>query len=119
MRNTRSRFPVTPFARAVLTAVRRIPRGRVASYGAVAGIAGRPGAARAVGAALRSLPDSTEVPWWRVLNARGELTIPRAGHGRPLQRALLEAEGVVVKGDRVDLRRFGWPPDAARAADPG
>lgn len=111
---------MTPFARAVLAAVRRIPRGRVASYGTIARMAGRPGAARAVGAALRSLPDGEEAPWWRVLSARGELTIPRAGHGRPLQRALLESEGVEFEdgpggpgaaSHRLDLDRYGWPDE--------
>lgn len=101
---------MTPFTHAVLAAVRTIPAGRVASYGAVAELAGSPGAARAVGAALRALPEGVDAPWWRIINGRGELTIPRAGHGRPLQRALLEAEGVPVdSAGRVDMARFGWP----------
>ncbi len=101
---------MSDFNARVHDAVRSVPSGRVASYGAIAELAGRPGAARAVGAVLRAL-DAQDVPWWRVINARGELTIPRIHHGRKLQKTLLEEEGVTVSaGGRVDMRRFGWPP---------
>ena len=100
------------FSGLVIAAVRALPPGRVASYGAIAALAGRPRAARGVGRALRELPDGGDVPWWRVISARGEISIPRSGHARPLQRALLEDDGVVFDAaGRVDLRRFGWPPD--------
>jgi alkylated DNA nucleotide flippase Atl1 len=71
-------------------AVRAIPPGRVASYGAVAAAAGRPGAARAVGRILRGVGEREDVPWWRVINSRGEITIPRSGLAASLQRALLD-----------------------------
>ena len=97
------------FTARVHDAVRSVPSGRVASYGAIAELAGSPGAARAVGAVLRSLPESADVPWWRVVSARGELTIPRVHHGRRLQRELLGGEGVELAEDgRIDMRRFGW-----------
>jgi methylated-DNA-protein-cysteine methyltransferase-like protein len=100
---------MSDFIARVHDAVRSVPSGRVASYGAVAELAGHPGAARAVGAVLRAL-DGEDVPWWRVISARGELTIPRIHHGRRLQRELLEDEGVEVDDDgRVDVRRYGWP----------
>lgn len=91
--------------------VRRIPSGRVATYGGVAREAGLPGRARQVGYALAALDDDSDVPWHRVINARGEVS-PRSG-GRifeRLQRSLLEAEGVTFGSrGRVDLERFGWP----------
>ncbi len=100
---------MSDFTARVHDAVRSVPSGRVASYGAIATLAGRPGAARAVGAVLRAL-DGEDVPWWRVISARGELTIPRLHHGRKLQKTLLEEEGAEVSGEgRVDLRRYGWP----------
>ncbi len=94
--------------------VRRIPEGRVATYGQVAALAGIPRHARQVGYALHALPDDAEVPWQRVINARGEVS-PRAGGGgvrEGYQRHLLEEEGVEFDArGRVDLARFGWEPD--------
>lgn len=103
---------MSDFTTSVHDAVRSVPSGRVSSYGAIAELAGHPGAARAVGAVLRSLEPDEDVPWWRVISARGELTIPRAGHGRRLQRELLADEGVLIGDDgRVDMARFAWPDD--------
>jgi len=92
--------------------VRRVPRGRVTSYGAVARGAGLPGYARQVGYALAALPDGTDVPWQRVVNARGEVSARRGDRSREsLQRAILEAEGVRFDaGGRIDLDRHGWEP---------
>lgn len=89
--------------------VRRIPRGRVATYGQVAALAGLPRHARQVGYALHALPEGSRVPWHRVVNARGEISLrPSTGHDR-LQRVLLEGEGVRFgPGGRIDLRRFQW-----------
>lgn len=89
--------------------VARIPPGRVATYGQVARVAGLPRHARQVGYALAALPESrTDVPWQRVINARGEVS-PRARSGMHLfQRDLLEQEGVVFMRGRVDLKRFLW-----------
>lgn len=92
-------------------AVRRVPRGRVATYGAVAEAAGLRGRARQVGYALAALPDDSDVPWHRVVNASGRIS-PRTGRSSAerIQRMLLEDEGVVFGRDgRIDLERFGWP----------
>jgi methylated-DNA-protein-cysteine methyltransferase-like protein len=94
--------------------VRRIPRGRVATYGGVAREAGLPGRARQVGyalAALRNRAGGDDVPWHRVINARGEVSTRSGGPTfERLQRTLLEAEGVAFgRGGRVDLDRDGWP----------
>jgi methylated-DNA-protein-cysteine methyltransferase-like protein len=92
----------------VYQAVRRIPRGRVATYGQVAALAGTPRGARAVGWALRALRGKAgaAVPWHRVVGAGGRLS-PRAGGGETAQRARLVAEGVRFRGGRVDLGRHG------------
>jgi len=74
--------------------VKRIPRGRVATYGQVATLAGLDGHARQVGYALHDLPPQSNVPWHRVINARGEISPRSAGDSHELQRMLLEAEGV-------------------------
>ena len=97
--------------------VRETPRGRVVTYGQVALELGAPAAARAVGYALRALPPDTEVPWWRVLNAKGGISLRGRGAGADLQRARLEAEGVAFSDDgRVDLRTFRWWPDDEESA---
>jgi methylated-DNA-protein-cysteine methyltransferase-like protein len=90
----------------ICQAVQTIPRGRVASYGQVAELAGLPGRARLVGRVLSLLPPKSRVPWQRVVNARGELSL--SGESGAKQRRLLEREGVRFgPSGRVDLRRFG------------
>jgi methylated-DNA-protein-cysteine methyltransferase related protein len=91
--------------------VRRIPSGRVATYGGVALEAGLPGRARQVGYAMAALPDDHDVPWHRVINARGEVSARRGGTAfERIQRSMLEAEGVVFDGHgRIDLAIHGWP----------
>ncbi|MCK4577667.1 MAG: MGMT family protein [Candidatus Marinimicrobia bacterium] len=91
----------------VYETVGTIPRGQVATYGQVARAAGLPGHARMVGYALHVLPEDTEVPWHRVINAKGEISLDRQlGPGR-LQQLLLEAEGVFFNENRkVNLRQY-------------
>jgi len=95
----------------IYAVVSRIPRGRVATYGQVAGLAGLAGGARQVGYALHALRGDSDTPWQRVVNARGEIS-PRSEPGlEGVQRQLLEAEGLVFdERDRIDLRRYGWRP---------
>ena len=91
--------------------VRRIPHGRVTTYGSVAAEAGLPGHARQVGYAMAALPDEHDVPWHRVINARGEVSARKGGSGfEHIQRVMLEAEGVVFdERGRVRLEEYGWP----------
>ena len=98
--------------------VRRIPRGRVATYGQVAALAGRPGHARQAGYALHALGERTTVPWHRVVNAQGRLSLARLGPEAGFeQRFRLEREGVVFDArGRVPLARFGWKRPRARKA---
>lgn len=90
-----------------------IPRGRVATYGQVAAEAGLPGHARQVGYALRNLPPGSKLPWHRVLNAKGEISLRSSSGGASTeQKRRLAREGVRlnVQG-RVDLKRYGWRGD--------
>jgi methylated-DNA-protein-cysteine methyltransferase-like protein len=97
----------------IYAAVRRIPKGRVATYGQIAELAGLPRQARQVGYALAALHDA-RVPWHRVINARGEIS-PRSEPGpERLQRVLLEREGVRFDAHgRVPLAAQRWRPRAA------
>ena len=94
-------------------AVSSIPRGRVATYGTVARIAGSPGAARAVGSVLRALDGDSELPWWRVVGAGGRITTSRIRRTARIQRAILEDEGVAFsEAGRIPMDRHGWDPGA-------
>lgn len=100
---------MTEFRSRVYRTVSRIPLGSVCSYGDVAALLGQPRAARGVGAALSSLEETEEIPWWRVVNRNGEISISHLSISRKLQRVLLEREGVEFDADdRIDMDRFGW-----------
>jgi methylated-DNA-protein-cysteine methyltransferase related protein len=93
----------------IWSVVRKIPRGRVATYGQIAELAGLEGHARQVGYALHNLPERSNVPWHRVINSRGEISPRSGGDSHELQRHLLAAEGVELDlRGRVDLALFGW-----------
>lgn len=110
---------MSDFQESVYRVVRAVPRGSVVSYGGVAAILGKPRAARGVGRALCALGEDSDVPWWRVVNRNGEISIKCATHGAAVQRVLLEGEGVRFdESDRIDWRRFGWRgPGGAREDD--
>jgi methylated-DNA-protein-cysteine methyltransferase-like protein len=99
---------VSPEAERILATVARVPRGRVASYGQIAAIAGLPGRARMVGRALREAPDAVTVPWHRVLRADGRIAFPEGSEPHARQVRLLARERVSVDRGRVDLARYGW-----------
>lgn len=95
--------------------VRRIPHGRVATYGQIAELAGLEGHARQVGYALHNLPARNNVPWHRVINAKGEISPRSAGESHELQRMLLENEGVEIDlRGRIDLKKFRWSAQGSR-----
>ena len=92
----------------IYAAVRRVPRGRVATYGQIAAMAGLPGHARQVGYALHALKASTAVPWQRVINAKGMISLGPM-RGGVSQRMLLDGEGVKFDAaGRVSLSKYGW-----------
>jgi methylated-DNA-protein-cysteine methyltransferase-like protein len=116
MRRTRS-APPSAHSR-ILAVVQRIPRGRVATYGQVAALAGLNGQPRLVGYALHALPASTAVPWHRVINARGMISIRSSGGPSLSQRLLLEREGVAFDArGRISMRRFQWNPSSRIAGE--
>jgi methylated-DNA-protein-cysteine methyltransferase related protein len=96
----------------IYAAISRIPRGRVATYGQIASVAGLPGRARLVGYALKTLAEESRVPWQRVINAGGRIsTRSDESPMAEVQRVLLEREGVELDANgRITLDRFGWQP---------
>ena len=105
------------FRQRVYVLVRRIPEGKVLGYGDVAAALGSPRAARQVGYALAALKDE-DVPWHRVLRKSGDIAKGGEPGRAPLQRVLLEAEGVAFVGDRVDMTVHRWQPEAEALAEP-
>jgi methylated-DNA-protein-cysteine methyltransferase-like protein len=106
------------FNQLVYDIVRAIPNGRLMTYGSIAALIPAPASvdplayrrvrARWVGYALGACPD--DVPWQRVVNAKGRISA-RPGHGPPVQKVLLEEEGVVfMRGDTIDLTKLAWSP---------
>lgn len=91
----------------IYEAVKRIPKGKVATYGQVAAMAGNPRMSRAVGNALHKNPDPAGIPCYRVVNSKGELSGEFAFGGKGRQQALLEADGIEVIGGKVDLQKYG------------
>lgn len=110
--------PLSHAYQEIYSAVSRIPRGRVATYGQVARLAGLPGQARLAGYALSALPEGSRIPWHRVVNVRGEVS-PRSGDSpmHIVQRLRLESERVRFDDrGRILLERYQWRP---RADPPG
>jgi methylated-DNA-protein-cysteine methyltransferase-like protein len=98
----------------IYSMVRRIPKGRVATYGQIARLVGIPRQARQIGYALAALRDHPPVPWHRVVNSKGEISQRSESGFEERQRLLLEREGVVFDlNGRISLSRFRWRPKDA------
>ena len=117
-KNRLSSDPRGGFFHQVRCVVECIPSGKVATYGQVAALAGNPRAARMVGWALASLPRGSNVPWQRVINAQGRISLRGGTDGGMRQRLILEAEGVQFReSGTVDLARFQWHPELDGGCD--
>ncbi|MET0660939.1 MAG: MGMT family protein [Steroidobacteraceae bacterium] len=92
---------------AILAVIRRIPQGRVSTYGAIATVAGLPRRARLVGTVLKQT--AVKVPWHRVVNAGGRISFAAGSPSHERQRTLLKREGIVFRGERISLSQYGWP----------
>ncbi|MEE9441714.1 MAG: MGMT family protein [candidate division Zixibacteria bacterium] len=92
--------------------IKKIPRGKVATYGLIAALAGSPRAARQVVRALHTSSRKEKLPWHRVINSQGKIGL-KPGEGYELQRQLLQDEGVIFKAnDSVDLGKYLWSPES-------
>ncbi len=95
-------------------AVQKVPEGYVVSYGQIADLAGLPGKARLAGKALGNIPENgwrgQTVPWHRVINSQGKISLPIDSEGYKNQRELLMSEGVNVVGNKIKLSKYQWQP---------
>ena len=94
----------------IYIALAAIPQGKVVTYGQLGDLAGVPRAARQVGYILRNLPTETTLPWYRVINAAGKISLGPDTDSGIRQRALLQEEGVVFNNGRISLKQFRWQP---------
>nr|MBN2278647.1 MGMT family protein [candidate division Zixibacteria bacterium] len=96
------------FTKSVVKVIKSIPKGKVATYGQIALLAGNPRAARQVVRILHSMSEKEKLPWYRVINSRGKISLP-PGYGYELQKSMLEKEGIEFRLDNsIDLKRFRW-----------
>lgn len=95
--------------RQILEVIALIPYGKVASYGQIAKLAGLPKHARLVGYVLKHLDKDSKIPWHRVINAQGRISVTRINdQGENIQQSLLEQEGVYLLNGKVNLKVYGW-----------
>jgi len=96
------------FTQQLVELIKSIPEGKVSTYGTIALMAGHPHGARSVTRIIHSMSRKHNLPWYRIINAKGQISLPRS-NGYEEQKALLEAEGIDFGlKDRVDLKRFLW-----------
>ena len=96
--------------------IKKIPRGRVTTYGELARALRLPGGARAVGYAMAATPSGRGIPWHRVIGAGGRIRVPEPYASK--QRKMLETEGVVLDGGVIDMKIYGWAPAKRKSIRP-
>jgi len=92
------------------TVIQGIPVGKVATYGQIASLAGLPGAARLVGKILSGLPADTSLPWHRVINAAGKISMPEGSDSFNEQKKRLTTENIILTGSQISLKQYLWKP---------
>ena len=98
------------FYQRVIVIIKNIPEGKVATYGQIATYGGNPRAARQVSYILHSSSEKEDLPWHRVINSKGSISL-KPGHGYEFQKQMLKKEGMTFnKNDCIDLKRFLWTP---------
>ena len=98
---------ISHFSKQVIEIIKKIPAGKVATYGQIASLAGNNKAARQISRILHSSSDKYDLPWHRVINYQGKISL-RSGDGFEMQKAMLESEGIQVIKDRIDLVKYKW-----------
>ena len=98
------------FNQQILLVVNEIPLGKVASYGQIAELAGISRAARLVGGVLKKLPQETSIPWHRVVNSQGKISLPASSPAHLSQKIRLEKEGITFLNGKINMKLYRWSP---------
>ena len=98
---------ISLFSKRVIEIIQKIPAGKIATYGQIATLAGNNKAARQISRILHSSSDKYDLPWHRVINSKGKISM-KSGDGFEMQKAMLESEGIQVIADRIDLAKYQW-----------
>jgi len=110
---------LTPFTQKALHVIQHIPEGKVLTYGRASALAGKPNGARQISRLLHSMSKKYDLPWHRVINSKGRISL-RPSNGYELQKALLESEGVIFsKKEIIDLKVYMWNCSANFFSDSG
>lgn len=115
-------LPMTPFTKKVMKLIKQIPKGKVATYGQIAALAGKPHGARGVGWILNSSSKAHRLPWQRVINSQGKISFPKQTSEYSLQKQLLSKEKVYVgENGAISLAEYGWKkkPSKSRRSSAG
>lgn len=104
----------TEFSRKVIELIKSVPKGKVATYGLIAKLAGSPQGARGVGWLLHSSTHKYKLPWQRIIKSGGRLSFPVHSEKFDLQKRKLEAEGVIVENGKVDIKKYLWKKSSAK-----
>ena len=98
---------MTEFTKRAIELIKQIPAGKIATYGQIATLAGNNKAARQISRILHSSSDKYDLPWHRVINSQGKISL-KSGDGFEIQKAMLENEGIQVVLDKIDLKNYQW-----------
>lgn len=108
----------SPVYRRIYDVVKRIPKGKVSTYGQIATLTQCSGP-RQVGYALHGTPKGESIPWHRVINSQGRISLPKGSESHDIQRLLLESEGIVIdETGKVSLKKFQWKPSVRKNNPP-
>jgi len=104
------------FSKQVMSFIKKVPKGKVATYGQIAKLAGKPQGSRGVAWILNSSSEAHDLPWHRIINSKGQISFPKASSSYRKQKALLEKEGVQFdKSGQIDMKVFQWKKEPAKA----
>lgn len=106
------------FSKQVMSFIKKVPKGKVATYGQIAKLAGKPQGSRGVAWILNSSSKAHDLPWHRIINSKGQISFPKASSSYRKQKSLLEKEGVQFnQSGQIDMKVFQWKKEPTKAKE--